>query len=330
MHPTQNSISRRSAMAASLGLLGGMAATGAWAQAAYPSKPMRISVPFTPGGAADIVARTVGQKLSEAWGQPAIVENRPGAAGAIAVDYVVRSAPDGYNLLVADFGQLCINPALNPKLSYQPLRDLQPITPVAAVPLFFAVNPSLPITSVQAFIDYAKKNPGFAYGTVGVGTSHHLSMELLRARTGINLNHIPYKGGAQSIPAAIAGDVGLVISALGALLPHVKSGKLRLIGVTTLNRSPLAPEVAPVSEVIPGYNVSDMVGFLAPAQTPAAIVQSLNQTIVQIGQAPEFVKRLAELGLEARVSSPAQYTELIRSTSQVFGKLIKDLGITSE
>jgi tripartite-type tricarboxylate transporter receptor subunit TctC len=326
----RDSISRRSAIAASIGLLGGIANGTAWAQAAYPSKPVRVSVPFTPGGAADIVARQVGQKLGEAWSQAVVIENRPGAGGAIAADYVVKSPPDGYSLLVADFGQLCINPALNPKLSYQPLRDLQPISPVAAVPLFYAVNPSLPITSVQTFIDYVKAHPGFAYGTVGVGTSHHLSMELLRVRTGINLNHIPYKGGAQSIPAAIAGDVGLVISALGALLPHVKSGKLRLIGVTTLARSPLAPEVAPISDVVPGYNVSDMVGFLAPAQTPGAIAQSLNQAIVSIVQTPDFVKRLGELGLEARVSSPAQYTELIRTTSQVFGKLIKDLGITAE
>jgi tripartite-type tricarboxylate transporter receptor subunit TctC len=287
-------------------------------------------VPFTPGGAADIVARSVGQKLTERWNQPAVVENKPGAGGSIAVDYVVKSEPDGYNLLVADFGQMCINPALNPKLSYQPLRDLLPITPVAAVPLFFAVHPALPITSAQTFIDYVKAHPGFAYGSAGVGTSHHLSMELFRVRAGINVMHIPYKGGAQSVPAAIAGDIGLVVSALGALLPHVKAGKLRLIAVTTLARSPLAPEVPPVSDVLPGYNVSDMVGFLAPSQTPVAIIQSLNQSIVAIGQMPDFAKRLGELGLEARVSSPEAYTELIRRTSQVFDKLIKDLGITAE
>jgi tripartite-type tricarboxylate transporter receptor subunit TctC len=323
----QKDFSRRTLMASALAAVGGRA----WAQTpAYPSKPVRITVPFTPGGAADIVARSVGQKLTEQWGQAAVIENKPGAGGSIAVDVVVKSPPDGYNLLVADFGQLCINPSLNPKLSYQPLRDLQPITPVAAVPLFWAVNPALPITSVRSFLEYVKAHPGFAYGSAGVGTSHHLSMELFRARTGVSVTHIPYKGGAQSIPAAIAGDIGLVVSALGALLPHVKAGRLRLIGVTTLNASPLAPEVHPVSEVLPGYNVSDMVGFLAPALTPPPIVQFLNQSIVAIAKNQDFARRLAELGLEVRTSSAQQYTDLIRSTGQVFGKLIKDLGITAE
>jgi hypothetical protein len=321
-------ISRRSTLGAAIGVVACMRA--ALGQHAYPSKPVRINVPFTPGGAADIVARQVGQKLSEIWGQAAVVDNKPGAGGAIAVDYVVRSAPDGHNLLVADFGQLCIAPALNPKISYQSLRDLQPISPVAAVPLFLAVPASLPITSVQTFMDYVKTHPGFAYGSAGVGTSHHLSMELFRVRTGVNITHIPYKGGAQSIPAAIAGDVGLVVSALGALLPHVKSGKLRLIGVTTLARSALAPEIAPISDVVPGYNVSDIVGFLAPVQTPAAIIRSLNQNIVAIGQHPDFSKRLADLGLEAFGSTPLQYTDLIRTNSQIFGKLINDLNIAVE
>jgi tripartite-type tricarboxylate transporter receptor subunit TctC len=321
-------ISRRSLITGGMGVLTGVGA--AHSQSAYPSKPVRINVPFTPGGAADIVARQVGQKLGELWGQAAVVDNKPGAGGAIAVDHVVRSAPDGYNLLVADLGQLCIAPALNPQLTYQSLRDLQPITPVAAVPLFLAVHPSLPITSVAALIDYVKTHPGFAYGSAGVGTSHHLSMELLRVRTGINITHIPYKGGAQSIPAAIAGEVGLVVSALGALLPHVKSNKLRLIGVTTMTRSPLAPDVAPVSDLVPGYNVSDIVGFLAPVQTPASIVRALHKNIVWVGQQADFSKRLADLGLEAFVSTPSQYSDLIRTTSQVFGRLIKDLNITAE
>ena len=157
-----------------------------------------------------------------------------------------------------------------------------------------------------------------------------MSIELLRVRTGINITHIPYKGGAQSIPAAIAGEVGLVVSALGALLPHVKSNKLRLIGVTTMTRSPLAPDVAPVSDLVPGYNVSDIVGFLAPVQTPASIVRALHQNIVWVGQQADFSKRLADLGLEAFVSTPSQYSDLIRTTSQVFGRLIKDLNITAE
>ncbi len=322
-------LSRRGLVAGGALLALGVAAR-AQAPASYPSRPVRITVPFTPGGAADIVARAVGQKLSEQWGQPAVIDNKPGAGGAIAVDIVVKSPPDGYNLLVADFGQLCINPALNPKLPYQPLRDLLPITPVAAVPLFFAVNPALPITSAQTLIDYVKAHPGFAYGSAGVGTSHHLSMELFRVRAGINVNHIPYKGGAQSIPAAIAGDIGLVVSALGALLPQVKAGRLRLIAVTTLDKSPLAPEVRPVSDALPGYNVSDMVGFLAPVQTPAPVIQLLNQHIVAIGQMPDFAKRLGDLGLEARVSSPEQYADLIRGTAQVFAKLVKDLNITVE
>ncbi len=302
----------------------------ATAQAPYPNRPVRIVVPFLPGGAADITARVIGQKLSEQMGQAFVVDNKPGAGGALAADIVAKAPADGYTLLVADMGQLAINPLLNAKLPYQPLRDFQPISPVVLVPQFLAVNASSEITSVKTLIEYVKKNPGFSYATPGVGTSHHLEVEALRARAGLNMLHVPYKGGAQTIPALISGEVGMTISAMGALLPQVKAGKIRIIGVTTLKSSPVAPEVAPISAVLPGYDLSDSVGFLAPARTPSAVVDRINREIVTAGKSPAVVKRLAELGLEAKVSSPPEYTYMIRQASEKFGKVIKDLGITAE
>jgi tripartite-type tricarboxylate transporter receptor subunit TctC len=272
----------------------------------------------------------MGQKLSEQMGQPFVVDNKPGAGGALAADIVAKAPADGYTLLVADMGQLAINPLLNAKLPYQPLRDFQPISPVVLVPQFLAVSTSSPITSVKTLIEHVKKNPGFSYATPGVGTSHHLEVEALRARAGLNMLHVPYKGGAQTIPALISGEVGMTISAMGALQPQVKAGKIRIIGVTTLKSSPIAPEVAPISAVLPGYDLSDSVGFLAPARTPSAVVDRINREIVTAGKSPAVVKRLAELGLEAKVSSPPEYTYMIRQASEKFGKVIKDLGITAE
>lgn len=300
------------------------------AQTFYPNKPVRVVVPFLPGGAADITARVMGQKLSEQMGQPFVVDNKPGAGGALAADIVAKAPADGYTLLVADMGQLAISPLLNSKLPYNPLRDFQPISPVALVPQFLAVNANSDIISVKSLIEYVKKKPGFSYATPGVGTSHHLEMEALRTRAGLNMLHVPYKGGAQTIPAVIAGEVGMTISAMGALQPQVKAGKIRIIGVTTLKSSPVAPEIPPISAALPGYDLSDSVGFLAPARTPSAVVDRINREIVTAGKSPAVVRRLAELGLEAKVSSPPEYTYMIRQASEKFGKIIKDLGITAE
>lgn len=302
----------------------------AGAEDAYPARPIRIVVPFTPGGAADVVARTVGEKLTRQLGQPIVVENRPGASGAIAAEFVARAAPDGYTLLVADLGQLAINPAMNAKLRYDPLRDFSPVGSVASVPLFIAVNPRLPVSSVQDLIAYAKEHPGLPYGTVGVGTPHHLAMEMLAARAGVKMTHVPFKGSPQILPAVVAGDVALTISALAPLLPHAQSGRVRIIAVATAARSTVAPEVPAVAEALPGYAMGDLIGLLAPAGTPPWIVKRLNTELSTAAQTQEVMQRLAGLGLDSAVLAPDAYRDRIEQAGMTYRKLIQELGITAE
>lgn len=298
-------------------------ATAAGAASPYPAQPIRIVVPFTPGGAADVVARTVGEKLSQRLGQPVVVENRPGASGAIAAEFVARAAPDGYTLLVADLGQLAINPAMNPKLRYEPPRDFSPIGSVASVPLFIAVNARLPISSLRDLIAYAKEHPGLPYGTVGVGTPHHLALEMLAARADVKMTHVPFKGTPQIMPAVASGDVAFTISALAPLLPHVQSGKIRLVAVASAERSTVAPDVPAVSEELSGYAMGDLIGLLAPAGTPAAVIERLNAELSAVAQSQDVVQRLAGLGLDSAVLDPEAYRARIQQAGATYRKLIR-------
>lgn len=318
---------RRQALALGASLLAAPVSVPAMAADEYPSRPVRIVVPFTPGGAADIVARAVGQKLAENLKQSFVIDNRPGASGAIAADFVAKSPADGYTLFVGDFGQLAINPALKKALPYQPLRDFSPVASIAKVVLFFAVSPASGVRTPQEFIALLKARPGSSYGVPGVGTPHHLVTEMMARQAGVKVTVIPYNGSPQTIPPLVAGDVAFIASALGPLQTLAKAGKIRLVAASTKERSSLAPDVAPLADALPGFNVSDRIGMLTPAHTPDAIVDRLAHEVQAIGKDPSFVARLAELGLETNVAGPREYQAAIRGANEAFGKIVQELGL---
>jgi len=292
----------------------------------YPSRPIRFVVPYGAGGGPDVIARLVGRKLGENMGQPVVVDNRPGGAGIIATEHVARSPADGYTILVGDTGPLCINPNLFAKLPYDPVKDFAPVTLSNTAPLFMVVNANQPIQSVAQLIEYARARPGLPFGSTGNGSMHHLGMELFKLMTKVDMTHIPYKGVAQSVPAVLAGDIAVVFAALPSVLPHVKSGKVRLIGVATGTRTKFMPEVPSIAETLPGYSLTLDSGFLAPAGTPNEIVEKLHDEIVKVLGAPDIVQQLMNLGLIPIGSSPQQYAETIRTDLSKFAKLVKESG----
>jgi tripartite-type tricarboxylate transporter receptor subunit TctC len=316
----------------------GLLACGASAQstsksglAPYPNRPVQIIVPFTPGTGMDILARTVGQKLSERWGQPVVVDNRPGASGNIGTDLVVKAAPDGYTLLITA-NTLVMTVSLYHNVPYDPIRDLAPIEKMATGTMSFTINPAVPAHSLKEFVAYAKANPGkLAYGSPGVGTPQHLATELLKSTTGIDMLHVPYKGSAGAITGLISGDVAMMSNALHAVLPQVKAGKINAIAVGGSKRSRVAPEIPTVAESgYPDFDVDFWYGVLAPAATPKEIIAKLNQDITQILNAPEMRETLSNQGLEPVTSTPEQFAELIRTDLARWANVIKTAGITAE
>lgn len=314
---------------AAVALIGGLlAVVPDCAAQGFPSKSIRLVVPYGAGGGPDVLARVIGQKLSENVGQPVVVDNRPGAGGILAAQAVMNAPADGYTLFVADTGHVAINPGVYPKLPYDPIRDFTPVCLVVSTPFFLAVNASLPIHSVKELVDYAKANPGLPYGSSGNGSLHHLGMELLKSMAGIGLNHVPYKGVAQSVPALITGEVAVIMAALPSLAPHVKSGKIRLIGVGTPQRANIMPEVPTIAESgVAGYELQAEAGFLAPAGTPREVVVKLNAEVIKALRQPDVVARLASQGVEVIGTTSEQYGESIRARMQKFGKLVKEVGV---
>jgi tripartite-type tricarboxylate transporter receptor subunit TctC len=316
----------------------GLLACGASAQSPsksglqpYPGRPVQIIVPFTPGTGMDILARTVGQKLSERWGQPVVVDNRPGASGNIGTELVVKAAPDGYTLLMS-VNTLVMNVSLFRNMPYDPIRDLAPVEKMAEGTLAVTLNPAVPARSLKEFVAYAKANPGkLAYGSPGVGTPQHLATELFKATTGIDMLHIPYKGSAGAITGLLAGDVAFMFNALHAVLPQVKAGKLTAIAVGGPRRSRVAPEIPTVSESgYPDFDVDLWYGLLAPAATPKDIVAKLNQDITQILNTPEMRETLSSQGLEPVTSTPEQFGALIQADLARWANVIKTAGVTAE
>ena len=293
---------------------------------AYPSKPLRFVVPYGAGGGPDVIARVVGRKLGENIGQPVIVDNRPGGGGVIATEHVARSPADGYTILVGDTGPLAINPNLFPKLPYDPMKDFAPVTIAITTPLFMVASTGLPIQSVAQLIEYARAKPGLPFGSTGNGSVHHLGMELFKLMAKVDMTHIPYKGVAQSVPAAITGDITVVFAALPSVLPHVKTGRLRLLGVATGTRTQFMPEVPSIAETVPGYEITIDVGFLVPAGTPNEIVEKLHAEIVKVLRTPDIAQHLTTLGIIPVGSSPQQYAETIRADLSKFAKLVKESG----
>jgi tripartite-type tricarboxylate transporter receptor subunit TctC len=298
----------------------------AWAQA-YPTKPIRIVVPFPAGGTSDILSRAIGQKLTEEWKQPVIVDNRPGASANIGAEIVVKSPPDGYTLLAASTIHT-INPSLYSKLAYDPVRDFTPITLIATTSQVLAVHPSVPVKTVKEFIAYAKKRPGeLHYSSAGNGSQPHLTAELFRSRTGINIVHVPYKGAPPAMTDLLAGHVALTFATSPSAVPHVKSGKLRALGVSTAKRIAALPDVPTIDEAgVPGFEASGANGLVGPAGIPAAIVEKLNAAVVRIVREPAMNRYLSEQGADPFTTTPAEYAAYIKSEVAKWAKAVKDSG----
>jgi tripartite-type tricarboxylate transporter receptor subunit TctC len=294
----------------------------------YPTKPIRIVVPFPPGGATDILARDVAQKLSESFGQQVIVDNRPGAGGNIGSELVARSAPDGYTLEMGTVGTHAINASLYSKMPYDHVKDFVPVILVAGVPNVLVVNPAVPANSVAELIAYAKANPGkLNFASSGAGTSIHLSGELFKVMAGVQMTHIPYKGSAPALQDLLGGQVQLMFDNLPPSLPQIKAGKLRALAVTSLTRAPALPDVPTVAEAgLPGFEASSWFGILAPAGTPPAIVAKLNAEIAKWLATPEAKEKLSKQGANAAGGSPEDFARHIAAETTKWAKVVKDSG----
>jgi tripartite-type tricarboxylate transporter receptor subunit TctC len=294
----------------------------------YPTRPIRLLVSFPPGGASDLVARTLGQPLSAALGQPVVVENRPGSNGNLAGELAARATPDGYTLLLGPSGLFAINPHLYAKMAIDPLKELMPVASLVSNELILAVNPALPAKDFSDFIALARAaRPPLFYASIGNGSEHHLAMELLKQQAGIDLVHVPYRGGGPAAIGVMAGDVSAMFGG-GSVAPLIQGGKLKGLAVTGQRRSRLLPELPPIADVYPGYDVTIWQGLFAPIGTPAAIVERLRDELTAILAQPDVVEKLAAAGSgEPYVTTLADFVARIRSDHARYGKLIKDAGL---
>ena len=297
---------------------------------AYPSRPVRLVVGFTPGGAVDIIARLIGQTLSERLGKPIVIENRPGAATNLATESVVRAPPDGYTLLMANTAA-AINATLYDKLSFNFIRDIAPVAGVMRGGYVAEVHPSFPAKTLPDFIAYAKANPGtINMGSAGSGASDHMAGELFKMMTGINLVHVPYRGAAPALADLIGGQVQVMFGSLPPSIEYIRSGKLRGLAVTTSTRSDALPELPTVSDFVPGYEASGWYGVCAPSRTPVEIVDKLNQEINAALADPKLKARFGELGGAALPGSPADFAKLIAEETEKWGKVVRAANIKPE
>jgi tripartite-type tricarboxylate transporter receptor subunit TctC len=294
----------------------------------FPSKTVKLVVPFPAGGPLDATGRTIGQKLTEAWGQSVIVENKPGAGGNIGADYVAKSAPDGYTVVMGALSTHAVNPSLYPKMPFDAQKDFAPITLVAVTPNVLVVNPSLPVHSVKELIAYAKANPGkLSFGSGSIGSAGHLAGELFKVDAGVDMVHVPYKGAAPAMQGLLAGDTQLMFDNLASAMSQVKAGKLRALAVTTAERSKLVPELPTMAEAgVPGFDISTWYGLLAPAGTPPDVIAKWNADVTKILSAPEMRERLAAQGAEAAPDSPADFAKFIASELVKYAKIVKASG----
>lgn len=295
----------------------------------YPARPIRLLVPIPPGGAPDIAARVVGQKLSEALGQPVVVDNRPGSNGNIAAEATAKAAPDGHTLMLCADAQLVINPHLYAKLPFDPLKDLTHIATVVSNEFVLAINPSLPVKNFREFIEYARKaNPPLNYASGGNGSQHHLTMEMLKARAGVNLVHVPYKGGTPASIATVSGEVAAVFAGSSSA-PQIKAGRLRAIAVASAARSVLFPELPTIGEFYPGFRNSIWLALCAPAGMPELILTRLRTEVNKLLAQPDMKEKFSNAGaLEPFITTPAEFAALIRADYAKYGKVVKDVGVT--
>ncbi len=298
----------------------------------YPIRPIRWVVTYPPGGPTDVVARAVGAKLTEAWGQQIVIDNRAGAGGVIGTDIAAKAVPDGYTLLFGTSAGLTINPALNSKLPYDAVKDFAPVSLLVLNPQILVVHPAVPASSVKELVALAKARPGqLNYASVGLGSPNHMGMELLKALTGIDIVHVPYKGTGPAITDLLGGQVQLMFNSMPSVLPLVASGKLKALAVGSAQRSPAVPDIPTVAEAgVPGFENVTWYGMFAPAKTPHDIIVKLNKQVVQILASPEMAQRLASQGAEPRSSTPEELTKFMRVESERWKKVIKTAGIKVE
>ena len=298
----------------------------------YPSKPIRLVVPFTPGGSTDILARVIGMKLTEAWGKQVVIDNRPGAGGNIGVDLVAKSLPDGYTLVMGHIGTFGVNPTLYPKLPYDSIRDFQPITLVALVPNMLSVNPSLPVKSVKELIALAKAKPGtINFGSGGNGSAAHLAGEYFKLMTKTEITHIPYRGTSPAVTDLIAGQIQMIITGVPPTLNFVKTGKLRALAVATSKRLALLPDLPTIAEAgVPGYEATQWYGVLAPAGTPRPIVDKLNAEMAKAIKGPDVREKLAADAAEPVGNSPEEFGAFIKKEIARWAPVVKASGARPE
>ncbi len=295
----------------------------------FPSRPVRFIVPFAPGGNTDVQGRLIALKLSEKWNQQVVVDNRAGAGGTLGVEMLSKAPADGYTIALASFGNILVGPSLFPKLPYDPLKDLTPVVLVSQPPGLLVVNPGLPAKNVGELIAYGKTNPGkLNYGSAGNGTWNHLFAEHFKALAGIQMTHIPYKGANPAVTDVIGGQIQLAFAPFPSAVPQIKSGRLRVLGVTSAQRSPVLPEVPTVAESgLPGYSAASWFAVLGPAKMPQAVVNVVNRDTNAVLAQPEVKAAFAADGTEPAGGTPEQLRESMRSGIAQWGKLVRDLGV---
>jgi tripartite-type tricarboxylate transporter receptor subunit TctC len=308
-----------------------LAVSHAYAQD-YPTKPITLVVPFAPGGSSDLLSRLVAQKMTETWKQQVIVENKPGGAGNIAMEYVQRAKPDGYTLILGHVGTLAVNPAMFPKLPYDPVKGFAPVSMVATVPNIVAVNPQLPAKDFKEFLALAKAKPGtIYYGSAGNGSAGHLAMEYLKQTAGLDMPHVPYKGTGPMITDLLANQTQATFTGALPLVPHIKAGKLRALAVGGSKRIAALPDVPTVAESgFKGFETSQWYGIMAPAGTPEPIVKKLSAEINRILQLPDVVERLTADGSVPQGSTPQEFASFAASEAKRWGQVVKTAGIKAE
>jgi tripartite-type tricarboxylate transporter receptor subunit TctC len=309
-----------------------LALAGATAHAqAYPTKPIHIVVTFTSGGAPDILARLIGEKLQSAWGQPVVIDNRPGAGGNTGADTVAKAAPDGHTVVVGTVGTHAINGALYQKMPYDMVRDFSPVTLLATTPNLLVVHNEVPAKTLPEFIALGRRDGKMSFASSGSGTSIHVSGELFKTMTGIDMTHIPYKGRASAIPDLLGGRVTMMFDNMPSSLPLVREGKLRALGVTSARRSPAAPEIPTIAEQgLPGFEAVSWFALFAPANTPRPIVEKLQAEVKKIITTGEVAKKLSEIGLEPAGSTPDELAAYQRSEIVKWAKVVSDSGAKVE
>ena len=322
----------RASLAAAVAALAAVALPSAALAQPFPSKPIRIVVPFVAGGSSDIVARSVAAKMQTSIGQNVVVENKPGANGAIAAESVMRSPPDGYTIMVGSIGTFAINAALYPKLPYDPLKDLEPLTLAVTTPNVLVAYPKFPPNTVAELIDYSKRNPGkVTWSSSGTGSSDHLSAELFKLQTGTFGPHIPYRGGAAAMTDLAGGVVDASFQNLGAAMPHIRAGRLKAIAVTSEKRRPQLPDTPTMAEAgVPGFVVTSWQAFMGPKGMPKDVVTKLNAELVAALNAPEVRERFAQQGFDVVANKPEEFADFQRKEIARWREVVQKKGLTPE